>query len=66
MTLTREEEEGKAKDFMNRHAITKHMQKRAYAEGFFEMLNDVDLTVFAMVMERPDRAPYEGPELLQC
>jgi hypothetical protein len=66
MNLTREEEEGKAKDFMNRHAITKHVKKRAYAEGFFEMLGDIDLTVFAIVMERPEKAPYEGPELLQC
>jgi hypothetical protein len=66
MDLTKEEEEGKAKDFMNRYALTKHVAKRAYAEGFFEMVNDMDMAVFAMVMERPDRAPYEGPELLQC
>jgi len=66
LTLTKEEEEGKAKDFMNRYAVTKHVQKRAYAEGFFEMVNDFNMTVFAMVMERPDKAPYEGPELLQC
>lgn len=64
--LTKEEEEGKASVFMNRHAITKHVQKRAYAEGFFEMVNDADVTVFAIVMERPEKAPYEGPELLQC
>jgi hypothetical protein len=66
MTLTKEEEEGKASVFMNRHAVTKHIKKRAYAEGFFEMVADADITVFAMVMERPDKAPYEGPELLQC
>jgi hypothetical protein len=66
MTLTREEEEGKAKDFMSRYAVTKHVQKRAYAEGFFEMVNNFDVIVFAMVMERPDKPPYEGPELLQC
>ena len=66
MTLTRREEEGKASIFMNRQAITKHVQKRAYAEGFFEIVNDADVTVFAMVMERPSKAPYEGPELLQC
>ena len=66
MTLTRKEEEGKAKDFMSRYAITEHVQKRAYAEGFFDMANDADVTVFGIVMERPDRPPYEGPELLQC
>lgn len=30
------------------------------------LVNDADVTVFAMVMERPEKAPYEGPELLQC
>jgi len=64
--LTKAEEEGKASVFMNRHAITNHVQKRAYAEGFFDMVNDAEVTVFAMVMERPDKPPYEGPELLQC
>ena len=31
IVLNREEEEGKAKEFMNRYAITKHVAKRAYA-----------------------------------
>jgi len=66
VVLNKDEQEGKAKEFMNRYAITKHVAKRAYAEGFFDMVNDLDLTVFGIVMEKPDKAPYEGPELLQC
>lgn len=66
LALNKTEQEGKAHEFMNRHAITKHIKKRAYTEGFFDMVNNLDMTVFAIVMERPDKAPYEGPELLQC
>ncbi len=65
MTLSQDEEEGKAVEFLNRHAIMKVVTKREYVESLFEFLRDFELTVFAVVMERPNRTPYRGSDLLQ-
>lgn len=66
MSLNRKEREGKASELMNRRALTKNAAKREYAESFFDRLRDFPLTIFAVVCERPTRAPYEGPDVLQA
>jgi len=64
LTLTKEEREGKAIALLDRRSLTKLPSKREYAESLFAWLRDFDLKVFAMVMERPQHQPYEGPDFL--
>lgn len=65
MTLTTAEQEGKAVEFLSRRALTRVAAKREFVDSFFEVLRDFELTVFGIVMERPDRVPYQGPNFLQ-
>lgn len=65
LPLTKDEREGKATALLNRYSLTKVAAKREYAESLFEFLRDFELTVFAVVMERPPRELYQGPEFLQ-
>jgi Protein of unknown function (DUF3800) len=65
LQLSREENEGKAIKFLSRRAITQISVKREYVDAMFDHLRDVDLAVFGIVMERPDRDPYAGPDFLQ-
>lgn len=66
LPLTPDEKEGKASALLNRYSLTKVAAKREYAESLFEMLRDFELTVFAIVMERPTQPPYEGAGFLQA
>lgn len=63
--MSKGEREGKAVHFLNRSALLRSNEKRAYAEALFELIADSDLTIFAIVMERPPRLPYDGPDYLQ-
>lgn len=65
LALTRDEKEGKAVEFLSRRAISRISAKREYVDELFDHLRDVDLAVFGIVMERPDRNPYSGPDFLQ-
>lgn len=65
LTLKKEEQEGKATEFLSRRALTRSVEKREFMDSLFEYLRDFDLTVFAIVMERPLQPIYEGGELLQ-
>lgn len=65
LTLGRREQEGKGVDFLNRHALIRTPEKRTYIEALFDFIRDFDLTVFAMVMERPLRPLYEHETFLQ-
>jgi Protein of unknown function (DUF3800) len=51
--------------FLDRRSVTRVTSKREYVDSVFELLRDFDLSVFAIVMERPDKELYEGPEFLQ-
>jgi hypothetical protein len=64
LTLTREEQEGKAVEFLSRRAVTKIVAKREYVESLFEFLRELDLSVFAIVMDRPTQVPWVGTETL--
>lgn len=66
LKLRKAEEEGKATHFLSRRALTKTPAKREYVDSLFEYLRDFELTVFAIVMERPTRNIYEGPDFLQA
>ena len=66
MKLNKKEREGKASELLNRRALTKNAAKREFAEAFFDRLRDFPLTVFAVVAERPEKEPYEGPDNLQA
>ncbi len=60
MPLNKKEREGKGAELLNRYALTRNAAKREFAEAFFDRLRDYPLTVFAVVAERPEQAPYEG------
>ncbi|MGH8932949.1 MAG: DUF3800 domain-containing protein [Egibacteraceae bacterium] len=64
MKLSKAEEELKAVEMLNRRALHKNVAKKEFIEALFEFLRDFDLTVFAIVMERPLKPPYRGPEIL--
>lgn len=49
---------------LNRRALLKNVAKKEFAETLFEFLRDFNLTVFAMVMERPSKPLYRGPDVL--
>jgi hypothetical protein len=63
--LSEDEREGKATALLTRRNLTRFPEKRAYVERVVELIRRLDLTVFAMVAERPAVAPYEGPDCLQ-
>lgn len=62
--LRRAEREGKAVVFLNRHAL-RSPEKREYAESVMDLIRNLDVTIFAMVMERPDKPIYRGEDRLQ-
>jgi hypothetical protein len=63
--LTAAEREGKAVQFLNRRSLSKGVAKREFAESLFDYLREFDLAVFAIVMERPEKLPFEGPDVFQ-
>jgi hypothetical protein len=65
LELTRGEQEGHAIELLNRRALLKSPEKRAYAETLFDFIRDSDVAIFAMVMERPLRPLYEHETRLQ-
>ena len=62
--LRRAEREGKAVVFLNRRAL-RSPEKREYADSVMDLIRNLDVTIFAMVMERPDRPIYRGDDFLQ-
>ena len=65
-TLRRDEREGKATAFLSRKAILgRWPAKRVYADSVMDLIRNLDVTIFAMVMERPDRPIYRGDDFLQ-
>ncbi len=65
LSLTRGEQEGHAIEFLNRRSLLKSPEKRTYAEALFDFIRDSDLTLFAMVMERPYQNLYQHETFLQ-
>lgn len=63
--LSKGEQEGKAVHFLNRRALLHSDEKRAYADALFDFIGEADLAIFAIVMERPPRLPYDGQDYLQ-
>lgn len=64
--LRKEEREGKATAFLSRWALLKGgPARRVYVDSVMDLIRDLDVTIFAMVMERPDRPIYHGPDYLQ-
>ena len=61
LSLSRDEQEGKAVEFLTRYALMKVVAKREYIESLFEMLRDFDLKVFGIVMERPPGIHIRAP-----
>lgn len=59
------EREGKAVEFLTKRALLRQPAKREYSDSVMDLIADLDVTVFAMVMERPDRPIYGGVDLLQ-
>jgi len=64
LQLSKDEREGKAAALLNRRSLTRVPEIREYVDSLFEWLRDFDLTVFAIVMQRPAKPLYEGPEFL--
>lgn len=65
-TLRRDEREGKATAFLSRKAILGGWPaKRVYVDSVMDLIRNLDVTIFAMVMERPDRPIYRGGDFLQ-
>ena len=63
--LRSDEHEGKAVAFLSRKALLAWPAKRVYADSVMDLIRNLDVTIFAMVMERPDRAIYRGDDYLQ-
>lgn len=59
------EREGKAVAFLSRKALLGWPAKRVYADAVMDLIRNLDVTIFAMVMERPDRPIYRGEDHLQ-
>lgn len=63
--LRSSEREGKAVAFLNRRGLLKWPAKRVYADAVMDLIRNLDVTIFAMVMERPDRPIYRREDKLQ-
>ena len=63
--LRSDEREGKAVAFLNRKALLGWPAKRVYADSVMDLIRNLDVTIFAMVMERPDKPIYRGDDRLQ-
>lgn len=59
------EREGKAVAFLNQKALLGWPAKRVYADSVMDLIRNLDVTIFAMVMERPDTPIYRGVDHLQ-
>ena len=57
-----DEREGKATAFLSRKQWSAPV-KRVYADSVMDLIRNLDVTIFAMVMERPDRPIYRGRRL---
>lgn len=66
LSLSKEEQEGKAVEFLNRRALLKMPPKREYVDSLFEFLRELDFHVFGIVMDRPTRTPWAGRETLSA
>lgn len=64
LDLSQEEEEFKAVKSLSRRWITRISPKREFVDNLFDYLRGFDLTVFGIVMERPDRPPHRAPGFL--
>ncbi len=62
--LRSDEREGKATAFLSRKQWS-GPAKRVYADSVMDLIRNLDVTIFAMVMERPDRPIYRGADYLQ-
>ena len=62
--LRRAEREGKAVVFLNRRSL-RSPEKREYADSVMDLIRNLDVTIFAMVMERPDKPIYRRGDRLQ-
>ena len=63
--LRSSEREGKAVAFLSRKALLAWPAKRVYADSVMDLIRNLDVTIFAMVMERPDKPIYRGDDYLQ-
>lgn len=63
--IRRAEREGKATQFLTPRALLNFPAKREYAESVIDLMRNLDMTLFAIVMERPDQPIYHGSHKLQ-
>jgi len=56
--------EAKARDLINRATFRNRPDKREFVESFFEMIRNIPLIVFAVIMERPQSAPPTDMDFL--
>lgn len=55
--LGKEDLEFKAKKLLNRHTFRRIPEKRELVESFFDLLRNLPVTVFSVIMERPQNEP---------
>ncbi len=55
--IGKEDLEFKAKKLLNRGTFRRIPEKRELAEAFFDLLRNLPITVFAVIMERPESIP---------
>lgn len=65
LRLRKGEREGKATEFLSRSNLLRIDAKTEFAEGVIELIRDIDMTVFGMVMERPHDPLYRGDDHLR-
>ncbi|HEX7051989.1 MAG TPA: DUF3800 domain-containing protein [Longimicrobiales bacterium] len=63
--LSDKEREGKATALLNRRNLLGFPAKREYVETVMDHVRSSEMAIFAMVMERPTKKPYDGDDLLQ-
>ena len=57
--IGKEDLEFKAKKLLNRHTLRRIPEKRELVETFFDLLRNLPITIFAIIMERPENAPIK-------
>ncbi len=58
--LTNPDSEIKARNLLTRSTFRRQPEKREFVEEFFDVCRNLPLTVFAIVMERPEEVPVAG------
>ncbi len=56
--------EAKAKKLITRGTFRNRPEKREFVESFFEMVRNIPLTIFAIIMERPNTLPPTDVDFL--